>query len=91
MLDFRFKRALLENPLQLSAPFSTDAVMRFVIEASEALHVLKGQLDRMPEHPLVNELANFLHSNWEAEKWRSSQFVGPFDNYAKQIAVLSQI
>jgi hypothetical protein len=50
-------------------------VVRAAAQATlESLHNLKGQLDRMPNFPLVEQIADFLHSNWEAEKWRSSDF-----------------
>ncbi len=44
----------------------------------------------MPDYPLVEELANFLHDNWESEKWMSKEFQKPFDEYAKRVAMLTR-
>ena len=85
MVIFRFKRELLNHPNQ-TYPASAE----IVIATLESLHLLKAQLDRMPDGPLVQEIADFLHTNWEAENWRSDAFEKPFDEYTKQAACLAQ-
>lgn len=85
MMTFRFRRGLLEMAS------GTVAEIKAVAEhALEALHNLKGQLDRMPGSALVTNMAEFLHSNWQAEKWRSPDFTEKFDEYAKQAALRSR-
>ena len=86
MMNFRFKRELLNQQEFATYPKSLEVVPA----VSESLHQLKGQLDRMPDCPLVEQLADFLHTNWEADKWRSVDFEKPFDAYAKQVALLSR-
>jgi hypothetical protein len=86
MMTFRFKRGSLQMSYFATSSARADAA----IAASESLHNLKGQLDRMPDDPLVEQLADFLHTNWEAEKWRSPEFEQQFDEYAKKVALLTQ-
>jgi hypothetical protein len=85
MVLFRFKRELLNMP-NLVYPQSE----AFAIAALEALHVLKGQLDRLPDLPMVKDFADFLHENIKADDWRSKPFEQKFDEFAHQIAVLAQ-
>ncbi len=85
MVIFRFKRELLNLPNQIYP-----ASAAIAIETSESLHLLKAQLDRMPDGPMVEKIADFLHENWLAENWRSPAFEKPFDEYVKQVAKLAQ-
>jgi hypothetical protein len=84
MITFRFKRELLNLP-DLVYPRSAE----FAVAAQESLHILKSQLDRMPDGPLVEQMASFLHTNCEPEMWRSPAFQEQFDQYAKQVASLT--
>jgi hypothetical protein len=86
IMTFRFKREILNAPFNADYPRSADAA----IAALESLHNLKGQLDRMPDCPLVEQIADFLNSNWQPEEWRSPEFVNKFDEYAKQVALLTR-
>jgi hypothetical protein len=85
MTSFRFKRELL-NQTELTYPKFGEAIL----VASESLHDLKGQIDRMADSPLVNQIAGFLIDHWQAEKWRSSDFQKQFDEYARQVAFLTR-
>jgi hypothetical protein len=85
MITFRFKREQLNLP-NMTYPMSANNA----IAASEALHDLKAQLDRMPDSELVKQIADFLHANEAAEDWRSQNFVEPFDEYARQAALLAR-
>jgi hypothetical protein len=85
MMTFRFKRELLNDP-NLAFPQSAEAAR----VALESLHNLKGQLDRMPDGPLVKQMAEFLHANQDAGRWRSHDFEKPFDDLAKQAAYLAR-
>jgi hypothetical protein len=85
MMKFVYLRELLNQP----SP-SVGETFAAASNALGALHDLKGQLDRMPDSPLTNELAKFLHTNWQAENWRSDQFRREFDQYAHKIAVLTR-
>lgn len=87
MMAFRFKRDVWN--LNLSA-FPNSKYAEAGLIALESLHDLKGQLDRMPDCPLVEQIASFLHDNWESEKWMSKEFQDPFDEYAKQVAMLTR-
>lgn len=80
MLEFRFRREILNNPKWQDGGTA-------VIKASEALHKLKGQLDRTPDSPLVIQLAKLLDDNSKAEQWRSVAFEEQFDTYTKQVAI----
>lgn len=82
MLTFRFRRELLNLPDFHAYPKSAEGA----IAVSESLHNLKGQLDRMPDCPLVEEMATFLHTNMQSEQWRSAAFQQQFDQYAQQVA-----
>jgi hypothetical protein len=85
MMIFRFKRELL-NQANIAYPASAENA----INALESLHVLKGQLDRMRDDPLVKELAGFLHENELASNWRDKPFEEKFDEYAHKAALRSR-
>lgn len=85
MLEFRFRREILNNPDPRNWG-NTGAEAEAAVEALEALHNLKGQLDRSPDWELVKEIADFLNENEEAERWRSPDFQKRFDEYAKTVA-----
>jgi hypothetical protein len=85
MMKFVFRRELLNQP-----PPGTGETLVAASNAFEALHDLKGQLERMPHSPLRNELANFLHANWQAENWRSERFREEFDRYIHKVAVCTR-
>jgi hypothetical protein len=86
MRTFRFKRELLNNKQNLNHPDSSE----FAMDALESLHNLKGQLDRMPDDPLVDQIVDLLSVNWQAEQWRAKPFEVAFDQYARQIALLTR-
>jgi hypothetical protein len=86
MRTFRFKRELLNNKESLNQPNSS----AFAMEALESLHNLKGQLDRMPDGPLVDQIADLLRKNWQSDQWRAKPFEVVFDNYARQVALLTR-
>jgi hypothetical protein len=66
MLDFRFLREVLNQPpVAGMGDFATVAAR--AVAAMEALHNLKGQLDRVPDEPLVLDIANFLNDNARAD------------------------
>jgi hypothetical protein len=85
MIAFRFKRELLNNA-NVSYPMNAENA----IATLEALHVLKAQLDRMPDLTLVKDIADFLHTNEDAVLWRAQPFATKFDEYAIQAALLSR-
>jgi hypothetical protein len=89
MMTFRFKRESL-NLINLIYGGNGEVVRAEAQITSEALHNLKGHLDRMSDCSLVEQIAEFLHANWEAERWRSPDFEKQFDEYAKQVARLAQ-
>jgi hypothetical protein len=78
MMEFRFRRELLNNPPP------GHVTETFVVGTLEALHNIRGQLDRTPESPLVTEIAKFLSENWRAEQWRSGAFTEKFDKFTKE-------
>jgi hypothetical protein len=42
------------------------------LETAHALHMLRGELDRAPDSPLVTEVSDFLNANPTAEQRRAS-------------------
>jgi hypothetical protein len=85
MTAFRFKRELL-NQTELTYPKHGEAI----IMVSESLHNLRGQVDRMPDGPLVEQIAAFLKASLHADRWRSADFQEQFDVYAGQVAYLTR-
>jgi hypothetical protein len=85
MLEFVIRREVLNNP----NPYGK-GVGEAVLDAFEALHNLKGQLDRTPDSPLVNEIVDLLQDNWDAEKWRAPGFIEPFSQLAHKAALRAQ-
>ena len=85
MMTFRFRRESLSLVERMYGG-NGEVVRAEALVTSESLHNLKGQLDRMPNIPLVEQIADFLHANWEANKWRSDEFQRQFDAYAQQVA-----
>lgn len=83
MLEFRFRRFLLNHPP------GHKSTMALASEAMESLHNIKGQLDRTPDSPLVTEIATFLNDHESAEQWRSDAFADRFDQLAKEAALKS--
>lgn len=41
------------------------------VEVSHTLHMLRGELDRAPNSPLVADIWAYLDANVEAEQWRA--------------------
>jgi hypothetical protein len=85
MLEFRFRREVLNMPLDHGLSGSEAA-----LEASHALHMLRGELDRAPDSPLVTKIHEHLMANFPAEQWRAPQFVEKFDEYAHEVAKKTQ-
>jgi len=85
MLEFRFRREMLNNP----PPWANepDAVALAATLAALALNNIRGQLDRTPDSPLVTEITDFLEDNLTAAKWRANDFIGPFDKFAHEAAL----
>jgi hypothetical protein len=82
MLEFRFRREILNLPMGLT---NED-----LIQTSHALHMLRGELDRAPNSPLVTEIWAFLNANAEAEQWRAPAFGPGFDKLVHQVALKSR-
>jgi hypothetical protein len=82
MLEFRLRREVLNHPQYWGKDIGAAA-----LEAFESLHILKGQLDRMPDSQLVGELAGFLDENWSADQWRADSFAEQLDKYAHEAAL----
>jgi hypothetical protein len=87
MMTFRFKREIWK--LNLSTLPNVEYVGAG-LAALESLHNLKGQLDRLPNRELVEQIADFLHEHQESEKWMSDEFQEQFDQFARQVASLTQ-
>ena len=85
MVEFRFRREMLNNP----PPWANepDAVALAATLAALALNNIRGQLDRTPDSPLVTEITDFLEDNLTAAKWRANDFIGPFDKFAHEAAL----
>ena len=79
MLEFRFRREIINSPMGLPN--------ENVIQAAHALHMLRGELDRVPDSPLVAEITNYMEDNSEAQQWRAAQFIPGFDHLAHQVAL----
>jgi hypothetical protein len=82
MLEFRLRREVLNHPERLGKKTGEAA-----LEAFEALHKIKGQLDRTLDSPLVIEIVSFLEENWEADKWRADAFTARFDKFVHEAAL----
>ena len=82
MFEFRLRREVLNNPKLYAKENGLAA-----LETFEALHNLKGQLDRTPDSPLVIEITNFLDDNSSVEKWRADDFAARFDVFAHEAAL----
>jgi hypothetical protein len=85
MMEFRFRREILNMPVDHGISESEAAV-----EVSHTLHMLRGELDRAPNSPLVADIWAYLDANAEAEQWRAAAFVPGFDNLVHQVALKSR-
>ncbi len=85
MLTFRFKRMLLNQ-----SDGTYPGIAQTLIAVSESLHNLRGQLDRMPDCRLVEQLTDFIDANQDPEKWRAEIFEKQFDAYAHEAALLTR-
>jgi hypothetical protein len=85
MMEFRFRREVFNIPGDYGLSDSEAAV-----EMSHALHMLRGELDRAPNSPLVADIWAYLDANAEAEQWRAAAFVPGFDNLVHQVALKSR-
>ena len=61
MLAFRFKREMLNQ-----SPGVYPEIRDAMVAVSESLHNLRGQLDRMPDSPLVEQISEFPECKREA-------------------------
>jgi hypothetical protein len=90
MLEFRFRREILNSP----GPFDSFNMGMMtearVHEAAHALHMLHGELDRAPDSPLVAEISEYLNANPNAEQWRAPEFAEKFDKFAHEAASKSR-
>jgi hypothetical protein len=84
MMEFRFRRECLNSP-----PPGQHAGM-WIAETLEALHNIRGQLERTPDSPLVIEIKTFLANNWKAEQWRAAAFTEQFDKFVHEAASKSR-
>lgn len=84
MIEFRFRREILNSPV-ISSYDGGVIVEARAVEASHSLHMLRGELDRAPDSPLVNQITDFLIDNFEAEKWRAPAFTLEFDKLVHQV------
>jgi hypothetical protein len=82
MMEFRFRQELLDTPLGLS---NED-----MVQAAHARYMLRGELDRAPNSPLVKQIVDLLDANVEIEKWRAAAFTGEFDKFVQQVALKSR-
>jgi len=85
MVEFRFRREMLNNP----PPWANDpeAVALAATLAALALNNIRGQLDRTQDSLLVTEITDFLEDNLTAAKWRANDLTGPFDKFAHEAAL----
>jgi hypothetical protein len=90
MLEFRFRREILNSP----GPFDSFNMGMMtearVHESAHALHMLRGELDRAPDLPLVTEISEYLNANKEAQQWRADAFASGFDKLAHQAGLKSR-
>jgi len=85
MVEFRFRREVFNIPGGYGLSDSETAV-----EVSHALHMLRSELDRAPNSPLVADIWAYLAANAEAEQWRAAAFVPGFDNLVHQVVLKSR-
>jgi hypothetical protein len=90
MAEFRFRREILNSPGPFSSYDGGIIVEARAVEAFHALHMLKGELDRAPDSPLVKQISDFLNDNFDTEKWRAPAFTPGFDKLVHQVALKSR-
>jgi hypothetical protein len=90
MLEFRFRREILNSPGPSSNYDGGVIVEARIVAAAHALHMLRGELDRVPDSPLVADILEILTANAEPEQWRAPAFAPGFDKLAHQAALKSQ-
>ena len=87
MMEFRFRREVVNMP---SIAGQSGVSSESVLETAHALHMLRAELDRAPNSPLVVQISDFLNANFDAAKWRAPEFAKSFDQYAQQAALKSR-
>ncbi len=90
MLEFRFRREILNLPGPYSNYDGGVISEARTVKAAHALHMLRGVLDRAPDSPLATEISEYLNANNEAQQWRADAFVLGFDKLAHQAALKSR-
>ena len=83
MIEFRVRRELFNNP------FGGMDEVPLALEAFLALNQLRAQLNRV-DSPLATEIENYLQDNWQADKWRASEFIPTFDEFTRKAAEKSR-
>lgn len=87
MMEFRFRRGVLVMPRLIG---QTGIYPENVVEAAHSLHMLRGELDRAPDSPLVAQIAELLNANPSPEQWRADEFAPKFDKLAHEAALKSR-
>jgi hypothetical protein len=68
MMEFRFRREIINSPGPTSNYDGGVIVESRTIETAHALHMLRAELDRSPESPLVTSICEFLNANFGAQQ-----------------------
>jgi len=86
-MEFRFRRGVLNSPRMVG---QTGVSLEMLVEVVHALHMLRGELDRAPDSPLLIKISDLLNANPEAEQWRAPAFEEQFDKVAHEAALKSR-
>lgn len=87
MMEFRFRGEILNHPGPTSNYDGGEISDAHMVEAAHAIHMLRAELDRAPESPLITQIITLLNENFAAEKWRALNFTTEFDKFVRQVAL----
>lgn len=92
MINLRVERALIILPGQMGAymPGASIPLEERVKGYTFASAQLRGQLDRLNDEPLVEEISEFLNDNILTEQWQKPEFQTAFDAFAQRVAMKSR-
>jgi hypothetical protein len=91
MVNLRTLGALVRFPSSLGSYSQSMGHADAVVENyTLARSQLLGQLDRLNDDPLLDQISEFLKANLLTQDWQTDRFEKRFDTFAQQVALKSR-
>jgi hypothetical protein len=93
MVNLEVQREFVLQQRSQMGAYSSDLPNRYtehLREFLEAYAQLRGQLDRLNDDPLGDEIARFLEANRSDDQWQSKEYEVAFGEFARKAAMKSR-